>query len=156
MAPWWSVSSLTTSSVAVDVRCIRCHKKMSPPTERWPVWRCAHCWTEWAGPSEPVPLHTRASRVEDDGKDDLRTAPHAGAGPKSTVSEDSPHVEEGNGHAVVTGRNGALLLVEWKPERGLYRISGVAESEPAHPWWHLGSCLFRQSDVEWIRRSPRE
>jgi len=83
-------------------------------------------------------------------------APRAGAGPKNTVSEDSPHVEEGNGHAVVTGRNGALLLVEWKPERGLYRISGVAESEPAHPWWHLDSCLFRHFDVEWIRRSPRE
>src|SRR3989442_3302124 len=149
MAPWWSVSSLTTSSFDVDVRCIRCHKKMSPPTERWPVWRCAHCWTEWAGPSEPVPLHTRASRVEDDGKDDLRTAPHAGAGPKSTVSGDPERVEDGNGHAVA-------VLVEWVPQRGLFQVRGLAESEPAHPWWHLPSCLFRQTDVDWIRRSPRE
>src|SRR5437899_9090727 len=134
MAPWWSVSSLTTSSVAVDVRCIRCHKKMSPPTERWPVWRCAHCWTEWTGPSESVPLHTRASRVEDDGKDDLRTAPHAGAGPKTTVSGPHAHQpEEGNGPVVVAGKSGALLLVEWKPERGLYVLSGgSAESESAH------------------------
>ena len=151
MAPWWSVSSLTTSSVAVDVRCIRCHKKMSPPTERWPVWRCAHCWTEWAGPSdEPVPLHTRASRVEDDGKDDLRTAPHAGAGPKSTVSGDPEHVEEGNGHAVIEGRNGTLLLVEWRPARGVFRIGGLPDTQPPHPRWHEMSCIFRRSDVEWF------
>src|SRR2546426_8585748 len=70
-------------------------------------------------------------------------APRAGAGPKTIVSDGPERVEEDNAHAVVG-------LVEWKPERGLFQVGGLAESEPAHPWWHLPSCLFRQMDVDWI------
>jgi len=39
--------------------------------------------------------------------------------------------------------NGHVALVEWKPERGLYNISGIAESEPPHaPCARLGSFML--------------
>jgi len=146
------MSDALTSELSIEPpRCLKCHKKMSPPTAKWPVWKCARCWTEWAGPRDGNPQPT----------DDVRTSSqHTGTvdGPVLGLLQGRDDVEASAQH---TGNgqkpNGyAILLVEWKPERGLYRISSAAETEPAHPWWHLSSCLFRQFDVEWIRRTPRE
>ena len=50
---------------------------------------------------------------------------------------------------VIRQPNGHQATVEWKPERGVFRIPGASESQPAHLNWHTSECIFRRADVEW-------
>ena len=136
------MTSTPTSAPPVDVRprCRTCHRKLK--REHGGGCRCQSCGFFWSGAVED-PLHTIARASED--------APRARPQPKHTVSEPyAQQPEEGNSHAVIEGRNGTLLLVEWRPARGVFRIGGLPDTQPPHPRWHEMSCIFRRSDVEWF------
>ncbi len=133
-------------------RCLACHKPLlrTPPKDKFVGWRCARGGSSWAGPSELAQGRDAPASGSDRLRSSYNNSPHPAHDPPTDDIKASSH-PTGNGKP-----NGHAILVEWKPERGLYRIPGAAESEPAHPWWHLDSCLFRHFNVEWIRRGPRE